>query len=632
MLRQPTRKLSKNQFLKLVKGENPKANLALISKAYEFSKNAHKAQKRASGDTYFLHCKEVARMLSMLHMDSETVCAGLLHDVVEDTSVKQEDIKRYFGKEISELVQGLTKIQGIKITQKQQAENLRKILLATSKDVRVMLIRLADRLHNMRTLRFLPKEKQEKIANETLEIYVPIAYKLGMFRIKSEMEDICLRYLKPEVYKELKKKIVKKKGEREKEVKKIIKTIKQELEQANINADVFGRAKHFYSIHKKMEEKGRRFEDILDLSGIRIITSNADDSYRALGVIHSSFTAIPEGFHDYIANPKPNMYQSIHTDVLVNKKPVEVQIRTWNMHHTAEEGVAAHWRYKKTERDKKFDRRISWLKEILDWRKKDDAKEFIEDLKIDIFKDQIYVITPKGDPIELPEGSTPIDFAYEVHTDIGHHCMGAKVNNSMVPLDYKLKPGDVVEITTDKRAKPSRGWLNIVRTREAKEKIRHALGIKLEHKRPEKRIMKEKVIDLIGNRGLKKSLLRIAKCCDPRYKDRIIGYKMKDGKIAVHRQSCENMRKLDEKRKIILSWIEKEAPVTNLEIEVIDRVGLLADIMNTVAKQNTSIQSIKQRTLKEKLMINIGLKTPRERVKELTNEIKTIKNVVGVRY
>lgn len=633
MLNEPTKKLSKNQFLELIKKENPKANLLLISKAYEFSMNAHKGQKRVSGDPYFVHCQEVAYTLARLHMDSESVCAGLLHDVVEDTRVKQDEIRRYFGEEVSQLVEGVTKIHKLRLTEKEQAENLRKILFATAKDVRIMLIRLADRLHNMRTLRFLPNETQKKIAEETLEIYVPIAYKLGMYRMKSEMEDLCLKYLKPEVYKELKKKISKKTDEREREVKEIIKVVKEKLDSANINAEVIGRAKHFYSIHKKMEEKGKRFEDILDLSGMRIITDNVEDCYRVLGVIHSSFTAIPEGFHDYIANPKPNMYQSIHTDILVNKKPVEVQIRTLEMHHTAEEGVAAHWRYKGTERDKKFDKRISWLKEILDWRRKKDARGLIEDLKVDIFKDQIYVITPKGEPIELPEGSTPIDFAYEVHTDIGNHCVGAKVNNTFVPLDYELKPGDVVEIITDKRAKPSRSWLSIVRTSEAREKIRHTLGIKLEPKKPEEEIMvKERVIDLIESRGIKRSLLRIAKCCDIHYKDQIVGYRMKDGKVALHKQTCENLKGLDEKRKIVFSWREKEAPAIKLEVEIIDRVGLLADILNIIAQQNINIQGVKSKTAKEKLILSIEVKMPKEKIGDLIQKIKSVKNVVDVRY
>ncbi len=625
-----TEHLGKEDFLKMVLRFNPRANLELIGKAYDFAEQSHEGQKRLSGRDYFLHCKEVAYMLVKLKLDTATICAGLLHDVLEDASKKSEEMKRIFGEEIFSLVNGVTKQISLKSTEEERAENIRKVLLATIKDLRVIFIKLADRLHNMRTLKYQLPEKQIQVSRETLDIYVPIAYKLGMYRIKSELEDLCLKYLNPEVYLELKTRISKKKEEREGEVKAIIKTVRELLKHKGIKAKISGRAKNFYGIYKKMTKKNLKFEDIHDLSAIRIITENPDDCYRILGIIHSTWMPLIQKFDDYIAFPKPNMYQSLHTEVMINKKPVEVQIRTWKMHHIAEEGIAAHWRYKDTERDKKFDRKIAWLKQILEWRMSSNAKEFLEILKIDMFKDEIYAITPKGDPIPLPEKATPVDFAFAVHTDIGLHCVRAKVNGSIVPLDYELKSADVCEIITQKNATPSRNWLKFVKTTHAKSKIRHALGIILPEAQAEREILdEEQIISKIDYE--KPTMLKLSKCCSPKLVDGIAGYKMKDGKIAIHKTDCENIRQLDTGRIIGLKWKEQdEAKSIRLKAEVIDRSGLFQEILSILTTNGIKIDAINTKATKDKLFLMLEVKQS-QMLEKAVKAMKAVKNVIDIK-
>ncbi|MBI2137611.1 bifunctional (p)ppGpp synthetase/guanosine-3',5'-bis(diphosphate) 3'-pyrophosphohydrolase, partial [Candidatus Woesearchaeota archaeon] len=400
--------LNKEQFLNAIISYNPKADMKKISAAYDFAKNAHQGQKRRSGEDFFSHAKECAYLVAMMKLDTNAICAALLHDVLEDTKTKPETLESQFGTETLQLVEGVTKEPSNRAMHNYRAENIRKILLATAKDVRVIMIKLADRLHNMRTLKYLPQESQKEIAKETLEIYVPIAYKLGMYRLKSELEDLCLKHLQPEIYQQLKQKIAKKKNRREREVAKVIHAVRKLLGEKGIDARVSGRAKNFYGIYKKMIKKGLRFEEIRDLSAVRVIVKDAENCYSALEAIHSKWKPLKE-YDDYIKNPKPNLYQSLHTDITFDNKPIEVQIRTQEMHHIAEEGIAAHWQYKETERDKKFDRKISWLKQIMDWRSKETAQDLVESFKIDIFKDEIIVMTPKGDSIPLPEKATPVD-------------------------------------------------------------------------------------------------------------------------------------------------------------------------------------------------------------------------------
>jgi len=466
------------QVLDAVLSYNEKADVSLLREAYDFALEAHRGQYRLSGEAYIEHPLQVALILAELELDVVSVAAGILHDVVEDTDVTLEQVRESFGDEIALLVDGVTKLSRIEFTSKeeQQVENLRKMFLAMAKDIRVILIKLADRLHNMRTLAHQPKDKQKEIAEETLEIFAPLAHRLGIFKIKWELEDLALRFLEPERYYDLVKKISMRRQEREEYINQVIEILKEELKKVNIKADISGRPKHFYSIYNKMVNKGKSLNEIYDLIAVRVIVNNVKDCYGVLGIIHALWKPIPGRFKDYIAMPKPNMYQSLHTTVIGPRgEPIEVQIRTWEMHRTAEYGIAAHWKYKnQVEGDEDFEKKLSWLRQLLEWqRDMRDAKEFMESLKIDFFSDRVYVFTPKGDVVELPAGSVPIDFAYKVHTQVGHSCTGAKVNGRIVPLDYKLKTGDIVEIITSKGSGPSRDWLKIVQTSQAKNRIRH---------------------------------------------------------------------------------------------------------------------------------------------------------------
>ena len=471
------------ELIKSVKKYHPSTDISMIEKAYKVASEAHKDQKRKSGEPYIIHPLCVAIILADLELDKETIVAGLLHDAVEDTWMTYEEVEKEFGSEVALLVDGVTKLGQLSYSKDKvevQAENLRKMFLAMAKDIRVILIKLADRLHNMRTLQYMRPEKQQEKARETMDIYAPIAMRLGISKIKVELDDLSLKYLKPDVYYDLVEKVALRKSAREEFVNSIVKQVKQHMEDANIRAQVDGRVKHFFSIYKKMVNQDKTIDQIYDLFAVRIIVDTVKDCYAALGVIHEMYKPIPGRFKDYIAMPKANMYQSLHTTLIgPNGQPFEIQIRTFEMHKTAEYGIAAHWKYKETSDGKKpgksEEEKLNWLRQILEWqRDMSDNREFMSLLKndLDLFADSVYCFTPQGDVKTLPNGSTPIDFAYSVHSAVGNKMVGARVNGKLVPIEYKIKNGDRIEIITSQNSQgPSRDWLKIVKSTQAKNKI-----------------------------------------------------------------------------------------------------------------------------------------------------------------
>lgn len=467
-----------NTVLQMIYDNYTGEDRELLIRAYRYAEQAHSGQKRASGEAYFIHPCAVAQILIELGLDSATVAAAFLHDVIEDTPVTEEDIRRDFGDEVLLLVSGVTKLDKIvfKSREEEEAENFRKIFVAMAKDIRVIIIKLADRLHNMRSLNFLSKERQIKMAQETLDIYTPLAGRLGISQIKCELEDLCLKYLEPEAYEYLVENIHQKLYERHNFIDFVVKEIKNILEESNIEGEVFGRPKHFYSIYKKMKTQNKTLDQIYDLTAVRVIVNTVDECYEVFGKIHKRWKPIPGRIKDYIATPKANMYQSLHTTVVTNfGQPFEIQIRTFEMHRTAEFGIAAHWKYKeKKAEDSAFTERLSWIREVLDWEGGlKDSKEFMQSLKTELYSNELLVFTPKGKVISLPKDATPIDFAYAIHSEVGNRCTGARVNSKIVPLDSTLQTGDVVEILTSTNSKgPSWDWLKIVKSSSARAKIK----------------------------------------------------------------------------------------------------------------------------------------------------------------
>ena len=655
-----------------------------LEHVYETADRAHEGQRRASGEPYVAHPLAVADILADLEMDRATIAAALMHDVVEDTVITSEQVAAEFGPEIAALVDGVTKLTRIPYQSKEdaQVENLRKMFLAMAKDIRVIIVKLADRLHNMRTLASLPPAKQQAIASETLEIYAPIAHRLGIWRVKWDLEDLALRYLDPDAYRVIAERVATKRGAREEAVSSVISELKTEFGKVALEADVTGRPKHFYSIHKKMQ-KGRDFATIYDLTAIRVITDSVKDCYGALGLVHAMWKPLPGRFKDYIAMPKPNMYQSLHTTVVgPGGDPLEVQIRTWEMHRTSEYGIAAHWRYKEGAREGgDFDQKLTWLRSLLEWQNDmRDSRTFMENLKLDLFDERVFIFSPKGDVFSMASESTPLDFAYQVHTGVGNHCVGAKVNGKIVPLDYQLKNGDICEILINKSSRPSLDWLSLVRTSGAKHKIKRwfreerreenvlagqeaveaelaraglrvdlgrgdaldAVARHLNYKtatdlyaavgfgdvtaqhvaqRLRDDLKSADVVDLTAVKraparrvtrnasgiriaGVDDVLVRLSKCCSPVPGDPIMGFVTIGRGVSVHRADCPNTAQMNSAPERVLEaeWLlaNTAAHAVDIEIEAVDRPGLLQDVMGVASELKTQVSSVNARVKRDR--------------------------------
>ncbi|HOV74118.1 MAG TPA: bifunctional (p)ppGpp synthetase/guanosine-3',5'-bis(diphosphate) 3'-pyrophosphohydrolase [Candidatus Hydrogenedentes bacterium] len=606
------------KLLKLIRKNSPGVDLDIIRRAYRMADRAHAGQFRLSGDPYLSHPLAVARILAMLNLDTITVVAGLLHDVVEDTPITREDLQNEFGETVAMLVEAVTKIGAMPAPQvssraEKQAASLRKMLVATVRDVRVLLIKLADRLHNMRTIEFLPPDKIERISRETMDIYAPLAHRLGIARWKWELEDHAFHRLYPTEYKEVAARVAMKRREREEWLGKTIEFLSRQLAAEGIAAQVIGRPKHLYSIYRKMLRQGKDFDEIRDIQAIRIITTRESECYEALGVVHRLWTPIAGGFKDYIAMAKANGYQSIHSSIMCEDgMPLEIQIRTEEMDRTAQEGIAAHWKYKEgyAFSDTRMEEDLKWLKQMFEsLREEDAADEFLDDVRRGVQMSEVFVFTPKGEIRELPAGATPLDFAYSIHTDIGHRCFGARVNGRIVPISYTLQTGDSVEILTSKNQTPHVDWLDIVVSARARAKIRQRLREmgEIEPLEPEKpkaapprpAVAKApvRVVDeatrgkLIRVEGAKNMAVSFAKCCNPMPGHEVIGYATRGTGIIIHRADCGNFLRTrrDPGRMIEASWEGERRVHASLRVTTGARPTMLADITNAIAPLNINI-------------------------------------------
>ncbi len=708
----------------LHKKKRPQPEVDFILKAFEFAYQKHLNQVRRSGDPYITHPVAVAKTLIELNCDKEAICGCLLHDVIEDTRASVDDLKELFGTTVAEIVDGVTKLNKLnfKSTEDAQANNFRKMLLAIAKDVRVVLVKLADRLHNMQTLHFLRPDKQQRIASETLDVFAPLANRFGLRNIQMELEDLCLKFLHPKAYSLIKDLVKSKKLDREAQVQKLKVVIKQILDDNGIDADIQGRAKHFYSIYIKLCQKGTDLNSndevveipIYDLLGIRILVNNVKDCYAALGVIHETFRPMPGRFKDYVALPKSNLYQSLHTTVIIpwDQKPLEVQIRSYQMHDVAENGIAAHWNYKDEEgvsqANPKEAEELKWLKQLVSWHTDvSEAKEYFSGVKNDVLGQEVYILTPKGDVIVLPVDSTPIDFAYKIHTRIGDTCTGAIVNEKMVSINYKLQNGDMVEIITNKNSHPNLSWLNFIKTHQAKYRIKswykkqnkdrhNTLGeqlftehfgkadaekilkseelLKIAHKLNYKNI--EDLLSAIGSGDqsitqietklqskkpetvdhqiekfktrkapaqgegadipeLDGLLYTIAKCCMPIPGETVIGTISKGKGITIHRADCYNVKQAEQERVMHINWTNREVRTypARLNIEVVDRIGVVKDILTLIADEGINIKDFKvterPTTTTALLKVTIDVNS-QEHLRKLSQKIYNISDVLQV--
>ncbi len=612
------------KLLKLLRKNQVKADEDLIRRAYRVANDAHQGQTRLSGDPYISHCIAVARILAQLDLDDVTIAAGLLHDVIEDCSMTPKQLTAEFGEEIAYIVDGVTKISALHVptevlTQaEKQANNLRKMLVATAKDVRVILIKLADRLHNMRTIEYLPEEKIKAISRETLDIYVPLANRLGIARWKWELEDHAFHHLHPREYKEMARLVAMKRREREAWLTDTITFLENRLAEAEVDARVIGRPKHLYSIYQKMVQQGKDFDELMDVLALRIVTQTVAACYNALGVVHQVWPPVPGRFKDYIAMPKINMYQSIHTTVMqANGQPLEIQIRTEEMDRTAREGIAAHWSYKEgaQPKDQKLDSQLRWLRQMYEWIQDAHApEELLDSVRREVGMSDVYVFTPKGEVKELNAGATPLDFAYAIHSDVGHKCIGARVNGRMVPLRYHLQTGDMVEILTSKSQTPHMDWLDIVVTGRARTRIRQRLrelgeiepldteprsdrdppkpepvkvGVRHVDEPTRKRMLR---VD-----GYKNVEAQFAKCCNPMPGHAILGYATKGAGITIHRGDCKNFANTQrDPSRIMEAWWEgDDQAAIGMRVTLGQRPNVLADITNAMRPMNLSITHAK---------------------------------------
>lgn len=708
----------------IAEGRKPE-ELTLIHTALELADQAHVEQIRASGEPYLTHAMAVADIVAGMRLDHESIAAAILHDVVEDTDVTLEHVAEQCGASVARLVDGVTKMSSIGDysfsgdggKEHIKAESLRKLLLAMAEDVRVVMIKLADRLHNMRTLKYLPEDKQRRIARETMDIYAPLANRLGIWQIKWELEDLSFRYLDPATYKQVAKFLDERRVDRQEYINRVIAILEKELEKAGVKADIKGRPKHIYSIWKKMKNKGLSFHDLYDVRAVRVLVDSVADCYHVLGTVHSLWPHIPKEFDDYIATPKENNYQSIHTAVVGPRgKTLEVQIRTYDMDKHAELGVAAHWRYKEGgKQNKGFEQKIAWLRQLLDWKEEEaNAGDFIDRFKSEVFQDRVYVLTPSGEVFDLPQGATPLDFAYYVHTEVGNRCRGAKVNGRIVPLTYELKSGEQVEVLTTKQGGPSRDWLNphlgYLKTSRARSKARgwfkqqdqqqnladgknllerelHRLGVprlghdKLRehfhlqsidemliaigrgdinssqiagavHKltapevkvepegkpaRKRKRSVIEGEIQILGVGNL---LTNMARCCKPAPGDPIIGFITQGRGVSIHRRDCRNVLNLPESKRVRLIEVEwgglgetTTYPV-DVEIEAIDRQGLLIDVYSVLANEKINILATNTLSDKKSHTARIDLTLEIADIDQLSrvlSRINQLPNIVEVR-
>ncbi len=622
-----------NKIIEKVKEYNKDANIDLIKKAYEFAVKIHEKHLRASKEQYIVHPLNVAYIVAESKLDEQSVAAALLHDVVEEGNVSIKDLKEKFGEEVALLVDGLTKLTELreKSREKYEAESIRKMLLASTKDIRVILIKLADKLHNMRTLDYLSREDQIRLAQSALDIYTPLAYRLGMDKIKSELQDLALKYLEPGVYHELVEKVNTRFRNREKEIRDVIEILNKRFRESEIKVNITGRPKSIYSIYEKMKKKNIDFENIYDVVGLRIITETIKNCYEILGIIHSLWKPIPGEFNDFIAMPKSNMYQSIHTAVNNHGKIIEIQIRTKEMDEIAQEGIAAHWVYKNIYGDTKFDKKLSWLKEFLEWQKSsEDHKEFMDELKLDFFDREIFCFTPKGKLIELPKHSCIVDFAYVVHSDLGDKCVAGRVNGKFVSLRQEVKNGDIIEVITEKNQRPRNEWLKFVKTANARTKIKKSLrehGEQIITPIKEEEVKKNSILMV---KGVKDASIVFSKCCQPLPGDEIKGLLVKNNLVKVHQPGCTGLK--DKKKIIDVKWIDPSEKIIGFNIDAYDRMGLFADILNQIVQTKTNVEKAQARIVNENMarcIFSLKIRSM-EHLRDLLLRIKNIKDVKNV--